>query len=151
MEKVGHQADLIRDAAFAALMASSVPIGKEVAASGFKVYLDRLREESGNPNDPIERMMIEQIAMAHFRIGQLHARAESAKTAEESKIFLGAAARLTSEFRRLALAVKQYRDPGGRRQFTVVRQQNVSAGGSRLRMLPRRTLRVRMFCATTAN
>ncbi|MEI8374135.1 MAG: hypothetical protein WCJ35_15030 [Planctomycetota bacterium] len=132
MEKAEHQADLIRDVAFAALIAGSVPFGKEVGGSGFKLYLDKLRRESGDPSDPIERMMVEQIAMAHFRIGQLHARAESAKTSEESKIFLGAAARLTSEFRRLALALKQYREPNGKRQFTVVRQQNVSAAGQQI-------------------
>jgi len=123
LEKAERQADIIRNVAFPSVMASEIPINKEVGASGFRIYLDKLLKDAGNPTDPIERMMVEQLAMAHHRIGQLHVQVEQARTAEEAKVYSAAAVRLTGEFRRLALAVRLYRQPISTKHFTVVKQQ----------------------------
>lgn len=135
MSKAEREADIIQDAAFAASMASSISICDQVGAAGFKVYRDRLLEEAGNPTDPIERMMIEQLALAHHRIAQLHVQVEEAKSIEAAKAYAAAAARLTGEFRRLALAIRQYRQPISTKHFTVVRQQNVSSGHQQIAYL----------------
>jgi hypothetical protein len=90
------------------------------------MYRDWLVKASGDPGDPIEVLMIEQIALAHFRIGQLHAKAESAESNEAVKAYSAAAIRLTGEFRRLSLALRQYRQPTQTKHFTVVKQQNLA-------------------------
>src|SRR4051794_23672514 len=46
-----------------------------IPAQSYDIYLQSLMTEAGNPSDPIERMMIEQIAIAHHNIGRLHVRA----------------------------------------------------------------------------
>lgn len=132
MIKAERQANILRELAFPAAMTSAIPIGKDVGPAGFKLYLDRLLKDAGDPVDPVERMMIEQLAMAHHRIAQLHVQVEQARSIEEAKVYSGAAARLTGELRRLALALKAYREPSPKRNFTVVRQQNVAAGSQQI-------------------
>jgi hypothetical protein len=63
-------------------------------------------------------MLLEQLALAHFRVGQLHAAAGGAQGAEAAKALNAAAARLLGEFRRTALALRAYRTrvPEGRPQ-----------------------------------
>lgn len=77
-----------------------------------QVYLRQLLEDAGSPVDPIERMLIEQLALAHHNIGRLHMRAAAAREPEEHKVLNAAAARLMGEFRRSALALKFYRGKG---------------------------------------
>jgi len=132
--KAESEADIIEHAVFAASMASSVAVGNGVTASGFKRYLDRLLEQSGNPTDPIERMMIQQVALAHFRIAQLHARADKAKTVDAAKQYTAVAIRLTGELRRMGLAIQRYRQPP-KKKFVVVQQQNLSAGDQQIAYL----------------
>ncbi len=132
LDRVRRKAGIIRNLAFPAAMAASVPIGKDVGGAAFKVFKDGLLREAGSPSDPVEIMLLEQLTMAHLRVGQLHAQVETAKSIEAAKVFSMAAVRLTGELRRLALALKQYREPSAKKQFTVVRQQNVSAAGQQI-------------------
>ena len=126
------KAGIIRNLAFPAAMAASVPVSKEIGAAAFKVFRDGLLRDAGNPSDPVEIMLLEQLTLAHLRVGQLHAQVEITKNIEAVKVYSTAAVRLTGEVRRLALALKQYREPSARKQFTVVRQQNVSAAGQQI-------------------
>ena len=78
------------------------------------------------PADPIERMMIEQIALAHHKIGELYFRARRANSPEKVKVYHAAITALLGEFRRMALALKSYREPTPAKHVTVVRQQNLA-------------------------
>jgi len=134
MAKAESEADIIEHAVFAASMASSITVGNDVSASGFKVYLDRLLEQAGNPTDPLERIMLQEVALAHYRIAQLHAKAAEARTVDAAKQYSVVAIRLTGELRRMFLAIKQYRQPSSTK-FTVVKQQNVANGDQQVAYL----------------
>ena len=101
-------------------------VGPDVSPESFVAYLDQLVEEAGQPTDPIERMLIEQIAMAHHNIGRLYVRAASAETLDQVNVYNAAAARLLAEFRRAVLALKTYREPTPPKNFMLVKQQNVA-------------------------
>jgi hypothetical protein len=90
-------------------MASAFPALAQFSAAGFKVHLERTLADLGNPTDPVQRMMIEQLVLAHFRIAQLHVDAGYCKHAEGMKLYTAATARLLGEFRRTALALRAYR------------------------------------------
>ena len=77
-------------------------------SKAYKVYLEQLIEDAGSPTDPIERMLLEQLALAHFRIGQLHVKAGLAEGIEAVKVYNSVAARMLGEFRRTALALRVY-------------------------------------------
>lgn len=137
MDGIQHKANIIRDVAFPAAMAAAIPVSHEVGPASFKVYLDGLRKDAGNPTDPVEIMLVEQLALAHHRVAQLHVQAEQSKTIDEAKVFTVAAARLTGELRRLALALNQYRQPVPKRSFTLIKQQNLSRAGQQVAYLDR--------------
>ena len=90
-------------------IAVSSSIAPNVSTEAFKIYRQKLLEQSGSPTDPIEVMLIEQIALAHFHIGRLHLKSCSAADGLLSVAFADAATRLTAEFRRSALALEDYR------------------------------------------
>src|SRR5947209_4928287 len=86
-------------------------LGQAFDVETSKHYLDAFLKEAGAPTDPVERMLLEQLALAHHVIGRLHVRAGSRESLEEVKAYHTAAARLMGEFRRHTLALKCYREP----------------------------------------
>jgi hypothetical protein len=68
------------------LYAALAPLfGDQVTSGSYRVYLSQLFHEAGNPTDPLERMIIEQLALAHHSIGRLHVKSASSKTAQEAR------------------------------------------------------------------
>ena len=108
-QRAAQQAEVVRQMMFPVLMGEALGYESFLDSRGYKVYLERLIEDAGNPADPVERMMLEQLALAHFRIGQLHVSAAQAKTIEAAKVYTSATARLWGEYRRTALALRIYR------------------------------------------
>ena len=104
-----YAAHLHETSGSAYLYCSMAQVFREVGPESFKLYLLKVMEDAGNPTDPIERMLVEQICLAHHNIGRLHVKAASAQSLEEARIYVGAAALLTGEFRRCVLALKAYR------------------------------------------
>jgi hypothetical protein len=99
-----------------------------VSPGAFKAYVDSVLAETGNPKDPLERMLVEQSVFAHFRIGALHVEAANAKSPEAAAALSTAATKLMAEMRKHALGLREYRAPVVPKQVTVVKQQNVAAG-----------------------
>jgi hypothetical protein len=108
------------------LRATACETLKSLPLEGFVEYVDQLMVEAGEPKDPIERLLIEQIGLAHHNIGRLYIQASSADTLEQAKVYNAAATRLLAEFRRAALALKKYREPTPTRNITLVKQQNLA-------------------------
>jgi hypothetical protein len=80
-----------------------------VSTDAFKVYRDRLIRDAGNPTDPIEIMLIEQLAMAHFHVGRLYLKSCSVDAHKLATAYADAATRLLGEFRRCTLALEDFR------------------------------------------
>jgi len=108
-QQTAHRAEVLRRGVFPALMASALDYDRLFRPEDYQVYLDGLLRDAGNPRDPIEVMLLQQLALVHFRIGQLHDRAGKAQGIEAVKMYNAAATRLMGEFRRTALAVRVFR------------------------------------------
>jgi len=110
-EIIAQQAVNLKDVTGAAQLYIAVTssIAPDISTAAFKIYRQKLLEQSGSPTDPIEIMLIEQIALAHFHIGRLHLKSCSTAQAPLAIAFADAATRLTAEFRRSALALEDYR------------------------------------------
>jgi hypothetical protein len=105
-ERAARQAEALRSAVFPACMSLALGLDGQVGPSGYRAYLEQLLKDV---RDPIERMLIEQLALAHFRLAQLHGDAGQAKGVEAVKILNSVAARMLGELRRTALAIRLYR------------------------------------------
>lgn len=105
-----QQAYLVQQSILPAALATSLPLSEHlVSANGYRCLLNNVRRDAGNPTDPVEIMMLEQLTVCHFRAAVLHGDAQEAKGVELVSMYNAAAARLTAEFRKTALALKQYR------------------------------------------
>src|SRR5436190_224261 len=56
------------------MYASMGGVFAQVGPAAYKLFRDRLMIAAGDPTDPIEVMLLEQVALAHFNIGRLHLR-----------------------------------------------------------------------------
>ena len=135
--KYQPQAKVIQEVSGAAVLATCA--GKVVEnafdSNAFNVYRANVLEAAGQPTDPIEMMIIEQLLWAHHRIGILQTEAVCAKTVEAAILYNTAAARLMAEFRKSSLALREYRTPVVQKNITVVKQQNVAAGDQQIAYL----------------
>jgi hypothetical protein len=99
----------LRDSAAAVFMSSSLsPVLQGVDPAAYRLYRDKLIAACG-AQDPIEVMIIEQLALAHWNTGVLHAKASNSGSVETAGVYLAAAARLLGEFRRSSLGLQAFR------------------------------------------
>jgi hypothetical protein len=89
--------------------AVSTSLSDGISTVAFKVYRDKLLEDAGSPSDPIEVMMIEQLALAHFNIGRLQIKSCGSESPQLQVAYSDAATRLLGEFRRCTLALEDLR------------------------------------------
>ena len=95
----------------------------EIGTHAFPVYRKRMLAEAGEPSDPIERMLIEQLTLAHFSIGKLRIRRSCVvNTPKMALTYSGSATRLLGKFRRCTLATEDFR---GKRAARTERRDSV--------------------------
>jgi hypothetical protein len=82
---------------------------QQTDTAAFRLYRNKLLTDCGGPTDPIEVMLIEQLALAHLNMGLLHCKASNSGSVECATAYSGAASRLMGEFRRSAIALQAYR------------------------------------------
>jgi hypothetical protein len=106
-----QKAESLRELGTAAYLyaAAASVVGDTYDVPAWKCYLDSFLEEAGNPSDPVERMLLEQLALAHHSLGRLHVWAGSRQSVAEAALVYAAIARLVGELRRTALTLKAYR------------------------------------------
>ncbi len=108
-QRSAHGAEVLRANVFPAMLATALNLDNFLDANAYKIYLTNVMRDLGDPTDPIERMLVEQLCMAHFRVAQLHGAAALANGLEATKLLNTITARLLGEMRRTALSVKAYR------------------------------------------
>jgi hypothetical protein len=106
---VDLQASVVKRGITPTALAMVLDMENMIVAAGCRVYLDDLVKESGSPLDPVEIMLLEQTAMCHLLAMKLQSKASGAEGTEAIELYLSGAARLSSEFRKTALALKEYR------------------------------------------
>ena len=104
--------------------AVSTSLSHDLNPAAFKLFRDRLLQDADNPTDPIEVMLIEQLALAHFNIGRLQVRSCGAASPQLQVAYSDAATRLLGEFRRCTLALEDLRAKQDAR-----RERNADADG----------------------
>ena len=102
----GHLRETIMPLYLSAILGRVMP---QIDLMAFKIYRNQFLFDCGNPTDPIECILIDQIVMAHLITGHLQVKGAHESSAESAGVYLGAAARLTGELRRTARALQVFR------------------------------------------
>ena len=111
--------ELTEDERFAAELRETVPsmsiymtlgrLLRNLPPQACKIFRDQLIRDCGSPSDPVEVMLLEQLATSHLCLGVLNNKAALSESVEGASAYWGASARLMAEFRRTALALQSYR------------------------------------------
>ena len=127
-----RQAARLEDRGWGGLMFTSlVPLlGPDVEVYTFTLMVDNFLAQLG-PTGPVEKLLAEQLFMAHHLTGHLHARAMLATNPDAAKAFLAAAARLMAEFRQSAVALNALRASATPTAATPAKSDGVKPTGSR--------------------
>ena len=78
------------------------------------------------PKDPIEEMLVMQALWTHARVAKLSGLAVQQSNLQALEIINGACDRAANSFRRLALALSEYRHPRSGDQFVAIKQANLA-------------------------
>jgi hypothetical protein len=109
--------DTLNNRVFPELMSIALPSLKGCADSdAYSAYLVQFIEEAGNPKDPIERKMLQLMALCHFQVGQSFAAGANAKEHQLVKSYHTSGIKLLAEFRLLVTALQAYRAANHARQ-----------------------------------
>jgi len=109
-EAADHYAGQLAETSASAFMYFTMAgVFRQADSLAYKLFRDRLLVECGSPTDPIEIMLIEQLALAHLNTGRLHFKSATADGLEAARTYGALAIALAGEFRRGALALKAYR------------------------------------------
>jgi hypothetical protein len=92
-------------------------------------YRDDMLRDAGNPTDPLERVLIEQVVV--LRVVSLFKQGAAMRAMEVGdhelyEVYSAAAGQSQAELRRSVLAVKEYRTPPVRPIVNKIEQQNVA-------------------------
>ena len=87
--------------------------------AAFQKYFDNLYAELGGPDsrDPLHRMMVEQLVMAHHAIGRLIMNSSNCHDTDLLRTQCTLSVQLMAEFRRITQAVNSY-EPRKNKPFT---------------------------------
>jgi len=112
LEEVARvQADALQNIAGAAYLSTVVAatIGNSYRPESYVEYRNQLLKQCGDPTDPLEVMLLEQIAMAHHAIGRLRLKSAITEPAGAAVAYSDAGTRLLAEMRRCVLGLEDYR------------------------------------------
>ena len=73
-------------------------------------FLNNIMAKAGDPDDPMEVMLIEQLSMCHVLAAALHTRAGEQSDRPARLEYCATAIRLTGEFRKLTATLAGYRE-----------------------------------------
>jgi len=122
-----REAVIIRDYVVPAAL-SRIVGDDRLSTKGAATYLLTFYPDGKTPSDPIEKALLEQLAIGHQRSIALNLRADKEPDALKLAVYNTAAVRLGAEVRRTALAIKAYRQPHSTKSFAVIGQQNIATG-----------------------
>lgn len=90
-------------------MATALGLDGEIGPSGYRLFLDGLMRDAGDPTDPVEIMLLEQSAPCHLRSMNPQGQAAGPRDSKRSSRTTRPPPGSTAEFRKTALALKRYR------------------------------------------
>lgn len=80
-----------------------------LSTTAFQAYFDQLYEQvETTSNDPLHKMMVEQLVISHHVIGRLMMNSANCRDTETLRTQIALAVQLMSEFRRMTQAVNSY-------------------------------------------
>jgi hypothetical protein len=113
---LNRQAGVIQNVCFPAQVLASLSLDGTASVSAMRLVLARFREEADSPSDPVEKLLLDQLMVAHLKVGELYAQAAATPKLEFKQLYGNAAARLLGAICQLVSTLTTYRTATRRTQ-----------------------------------
>ena len=104
-----RQEAIVSNAYFPAQVLDSFALGDLASVTAIRLFLARFREEAGASGDAVEKVLLDQLAVAHLKVGELYALVAGASNLEFKQLYYNAAARLIGSICQLVATLTHYR------------------------------------------
>jgi hypothetical protein len=126
-----EEATIVRDLWFSAQLHAMIGL-PQVSPEAVRVFINSFMRDAGEPVDPVEKMLLEELVLTHFGAIQKHVRAAAADAPEHVRLLTAAATQLTHAVRQTSLTLGEYRGrnraPAG---AAAPQQQGASPAGAK--------------------
>ena len=123
---INRQTGILKNAFFQSQVLTSLGLDDKASVTAVRLFLVQFREEAGASNDPVEKVLLDQLIVAHLKVGELYALAAETTKLEFKQLYSGAAARLLSGICQLVSTLTSYRASLSSRQKRKGRQPRKS-------------------------
>jgi hypothetical protein len=106
---LNQQAVILENNLFASNMVAGLSLDGTAGITSVRLFFARFREAAGGPNDPIEKLLLDQILAAHIKIAELYAAGAGATNIDFVRGYQNAAARMLSGICQLVSTLTAYR------------------------------------------
>jgi hypothetical protein len=113
---LNRQAAILSNVYFPAQILASLGLEEHASVTAARLFLARFREEAGQAADSVEKVLLDQLAVAHLKIGELYALSSQSTNIEFKKMYNNAAARLLGGVCQLVATLAAYRASARPRQ-----------------------------------
>jgi hypothetical protein len=127
---LNRQAMVLTNVFFPSQVVSALALDDQVTVTAVRLFLGQFREEAGGPRDAVEKVLLDQLIVAHLKIGELYALGAETTKLEFKQLYSNAASRLIAAVCQLVSALVSYRSsarPRHRRPRKVARAPEQSA------------------------
>jgi hypothetical protein len=107
---LNRQAAVLENVFFPAQALAALAMGDTTSVTAMRLFLARFRDEAGKAGDAVEKVLLDQLVVAHLKVGELYAHAASATNLEFKTMYGNTAARLVGCICQLASTLAVYRN-----------------------------------------
>lgn len=94
VSSLNHETAVLQDMLFPAQLRAALSLNDRVSISASRQFLSHFREEAGQTGDAVENLLLDQLVLTHYKIGELHLKAAGTSNVEIEHAYNSAAARL---------------------------------------------------------
>jgi hypothetical protein len=128
--RLNRQAAVLTNVFFPSQVLAALSLEDHASVTAVRLALSRFREEAGPPQDGVEAILLDQLLVAHLKIGELHALAAQTPRLEFKQLYSNAGSRLIAAVCQLVTTLASYRSsvrPRRRRPRKVAHAPEESA------------------------
>jgi hypothetical protein len=111
---VNRQEAVLRDVLFPSKILESFTPGERTCVTAMRALLVRFSDEAGGAGDGIERVLMDQLIVAHLKVGEMYALASETTNLDFKQTYINAAVRLVGCLCQLTAALTTYRAAAAR-------------------------------------
>lgn len=109
LKVLNQQASVLENVFFPLQVIKTLGIEQKASVLSVRIFLGRFREQAGFSGDAVEKLLLDELCLAHLKSGELHALAAASTTLEYKQLYLSSQSRLVGAICQLVSTLTNYR------------------------------------------